>query len=259
MSNSQSDAIFNGRMVLDQPAQGYRFSIDSLLLVEFARSNKASRLAFDLGAGCGVVGLGLLAAGFADRVIAVEIQEGLAALASSNGVQNGFAQRYEVVCADVRRASQELPEGSADLVVSNPPFWPVWRERMPTDRERKIARHEVHGGLVDWIRAAKRLLHPRRGRFLVVYPARRLDELLHHMCSQGLSGTRMRLVFPTPSRPAEQVLIEARGGKPGRLEVLPPLLLKDETGADSPDLQRIASGEFSAKLKERPDKRTVRG
>jgi len=256
MSTPHVDTIFDGRVIVEQPEVGYRFSIDSLLLIAFAYTQKETNLAIDLGAGCGVVGLGLLATRRALRVVGVEIQERLADMALANAHRNGFEKAYEIERSDVRKAS--LPHlGKADLVVCNPPFWPVWEGRMPPDEERRIARHEVIGSLEDWIHAARRVLHPTRGRLFIVYPARRVDELLVCMHKQGMSGTRLRFVFSMPRKPAEQVLLEARHGKTGRLNVEPPLLLKDDGGTDTKELLEIVSGGFSWEIRALPDTRRV--
>ncbi|NPA95757.1 MAG: methyltransferase, partial [Thermodesulfobacteria bacterium] len=59
-----------------QPLEGYRFSVDALLLAEFARVKKRERL-IELGAGCGVISM-VLARRFPEAsIMAVEIQEEL--------------------------------------------------------------------------------------------------------------------------------------------------------------------------------------
>ena len=53
------------------------------------------------------------------------------------------------------------------------------------------------------------------------------------------TSLELRLVSPTATRAPSLVLAEGRrGGKPG-LTILPPLVLQDEDGADSPEIRRI--------------------
>jgi tRNA1Val (adenine37-N6)-methyltransferase len=252
------DAIFEGRLLVHQPRRGYRFAVDAALLVWFAGADRpAARTCLDLGAGCGIVGLGLLAAGFAAELISVEIQPRLADLCARNASLNELADRTEVIGADALAANERLPSGGFDLVVANPPFWPVDKGRLPEDDERRIAGHEVALTLADWTARTAELLHPRRGRLCAVFPARRFDELLIALGRVGLSATRVSAVHPRAEEPAELVLLEARVGSPGRVAVLPALVLRGPDGEDTAASSEILSGRFSARLRARGDRRRV--
>ncbi len=249
------DAVYRGRLLLDQPSKGYRFSIDSLLLTAFACTKRRASLTADLGAGCGVIGLGLLAAHETRRVVAVEVQSGLAELALGNASLNGFESCYQVVQSDVCAKREELPHSEFELVVTNPPFWPRRAGRLPLDEERRLACHEILCGIDEWMKSAGRLLHPSRGRLVVVFPARRLDELIVAMGGAQLFGSTLRFVHPLADKPAELVLVEARGGTPGRLVTEPPLVLKNSDGSDTPEAASIVNGAFSANISVLPDRR----
>jgi len=251
------DAIFEGRLLLDQPRRGYRFAVDAALLVWFARGEKPARTCVDLGAGCGVVGLGLLAAGAARELVAIEVQPRLADVCASNAALNGLDDRTTVIAADMLEPHDRLPPAAYDLVVANPPFWPVDKGRLPELEERRIACHEVALTLAGWTGRAAELLHPRRGRLCAVFSARRADELLAALDRAGLSATRMTTVYPRADEPAELVLVEARPGGPGRLEVGPPLVLRGADGGDTAAGGAILRGEFSETLRARGDRRTA--
>jgi len=51
----------------------------------------------------------------------IEIDASLAKLAHTNAASNGWAERIDVMRADVADVA-ELPAGASDLVVCNPPF-----------------------------------------------------------------------------------------------------------------------------------------
>ena len=61
------DRFFNGRLLLIQSKDGYRFSIDAVLLSDFATVKKGD-LIVDLGTGCGIIPLILLITKPAARV-----------------------------------------------------------------------------------------------------------------------------------------------------------------------------------------------
>src|SRR5262245_60590999 len=155
------DALFAGALSLRQPARGsgYRVNVDAILLAAFAagvldasssnRRHSSARHAVDLGAGVGAVGLSLLHFGAARRVTLVEIDGGLAQLASANAQDNGWPDRVHVVHADVRKASSEL-RAQADLVVCNPPYVAPGRGRAPLPHIRSAK----YGELGAFIQAA---------------------------------------------------------------------------------------------------------
>jgi len=73
----------------------------------------------DLGAGNGVLGLGALAMG-AGRATLVEADQAACDVAMSNAESMGFADSVEVIQAML--GSDPVDLGSADVVISNPPW-----------------------------------------------------------------------------------------------------------------------------------------
>jgi len=78
----------------------------------------ATGLAFDIGTGSGVIAAMLAQRGF-DRVVATDMEPRALACARENLQRLGYADRVEVVHADL------FPAGRADLVVCNPPWLPA--------------------------------------------------------------------------------------------------------------------------------------
>jgi tRNA1Val (adenine37-N6)-methyltransferase len=254
-SNCTRDTIYDGRIVILQPKDGYRFSVDALLLIGFLSQDGPSDNVVDLGAGCGVVGLGLLATGLAEKVVGVELQERLAKIAAENARINGVSGRFDVYVGDIREFAGSARGHEASLVVANPPFWPVGSGRLPEHEERRIACHEVSCGIGDWVRVAAGQLHYRNGRFVTVYPARRLDALITALQDVRLSATRVRFVHPRSEEAATLVLVESRFGKPGRILVEPPLIMKGQEGEDSEEASILMRGLFCEELKSNVDRR----
>lgn len=214
---------------LRQPARGYRYSVDSLLLADFAGKTRA-KIALDLGTGSGVVALLLLERGACARVVGIERQAELAACARDNAEQRGLGDRMRVVEADLRRAVRADPPGGFHLVVANPPFRATGDGRASPVPGRAAARHEGDTTLADFVAAARHALG-RRGRFCVVLPASRLPEHTELLRRAGLEPKRVRFVHATAERPAHLVLCEATAGKPGGMVVEPPLFLQREEGS----------------------------
>jgi tRNA1Val (adenine37-N6)-methyltransferase len=214
------DEFLDGRLRLIQPAKGYRFSIDAVLLARFA-TVKPREVIVDLGAGCGIISLLLLLEKPVAYVLALEIQKELAAQAVRNAALNGVKDRMGVVLADFRRAPFRKP--IADGVVCNPPYRRPGSGRVNPDPQRAIARHEITASLNDILGGASAVLKPK-GRLAVIYPAGRLADLLVRMRAFDFEPKRVQMVHPSMGEDSKLVLVEgARGGKPV-LKVLPPLM-----------------------------------
>jgi tRNA1Val (adenine37-N6)-methyltransferase len=237
--NETLDPILRGLVRVIQRQGGYRFSLDAVLLADFAAGSKARR-AVELGAGSGVVSLILAARGAVERVTGVEIQPALADMARRSVGLNGLEDRVEIVKGDFRD-QRLLAADSFDLVVSNPPYRPVDRGDVSPEEERALARHEIKANLADVVGAVRRLLRSG-GRACLVYPAGRLAEVCAALFGAGLRPRRLRLVHPRAGEPAELCLVEARREPRGELVVLAPLFVYSEGDRYSEELEQILSG-----------------
>lgn len=210
------------RRIVFQPARGdgYRVNVDAFHLARFAAAGgRPARAAFDLGAGSGAVGLALLALDGAARVTFVEIDDEAAAFAVKNLAAHGWEERGEVLRADVARLPMAL-DGTADLIVCNPPYVEVGRGRLPPEPRRARARM---GSLALFVGAARKLAG-RRARVCFVYPASELITLLATLRGAGLEPKRLRAVHARATSKARIALVEAQAAKTGGLVVEPPTI-----------------------------------
>ncbi|HKV56458.1 MAG TPA: methyltransferase [Candidatus Binataceae bacterium] len=225
------DAILGGTISIVQPAKGYRFAVDSILLGRFAQPAHGARV-LELGAGSGVVAVMLAALRSPREVAAVEIQPQLAAMISRNASLNGIA-RLTAICADIReRNVPGLAPGSFDYVVANPPYRSAGSGRESPLPGRRIARGADGAALHDFIAAAARYAK-NGGKLALVFTAARTAELITELKGKRLEPKRIRFVHPLPGRPATIVLMEARKGGRVEVKIEPPLLLYDRPGAYS--------------------------
>ena len=99
-SECTTDPFLNGRLRVTQDRDGYRFSMDAVLLAHHVCPRPGARL-LDLGTGCGIISM-IIARRCPDvEIFAVEIQKRLAALAEKNIRGNGLARRVHICCNDM--------------------------------------------------------------------------------------------------------------------------------------------------------------
>lgn len=220
------ETLFAGRLHCLQPRQGYRFSVDAVLLAHFLTPEPEARI-LDLGAGCGVVSLILSHRWPVVSLVALEVQARLAEIIRRNVASNGLENRVTVIEGDCRRIATLLPQASCDWVAANPPYYPTGSGRHHPASERAKARHEILGGLGEMAQAAAFALKAG-GRAAFVYPAARVATLLGVLRENGLAPERLRLAYPWPGVEAKLALVEAvKDGGEG-LVVLPPFFICQE-------------------------------
>jgi len=222
------EPLFAGKLRCLQPRQGYRFSVDAVLLAHFLRPEDNARI-LDLGSGCGIISLILSHRYPTVRLVALEVQPRLAEVIRRNVASNGLEDRCAVIEGDCRLIATLLPKGSCDRVAANPPYYPTGSGRHHPETERAKARHEIFGGSSEMAQAAAFALKAD-GRAAFVYPAARRAALLDALRENGLAPKRLRLVHPWPGAEAKLVLVEAvKDGGEG-LAVLPPFFICREKG-----------------------------
>jgi tRNA1Val (adenine37-N6)-methyltransferase len=228
------------RLTLLQDTGGYRFSLEAFLLADFVPPTAASPL-LDLGTGCGVVAL-FLARRFPHcRIVGVELQASLAAVARQNVVGNNLARQVSIIRADIRRAPCLFPAGAFGTVVCNPPYRIVGSGRLNPHPEKAMARHELTLTLEQLVQACQHVL-ARRGVLVMVYHPSRLAELCARLEAASLRPRRLRLVHSTLQEPATLVLVEAVQGGRDALSVLPPLVVYVDRQRYSAEMQAIFQG-----------------
>ena len=178
---------------------------DALALGNFAGVRPGWRVC-DLGTGSGV--LLLLLARRAERLslTGVELDPLSAQTARENLASNGLAG--DILTGDLRTAP--LPAGGFDLVVANPPYFPVG-----SGKSGGPARSEESCTLEELCAAAGRLTK-NGGRFALCHRPERLTDVLCALRAHGLEPKRLKLTAHGPDHPPSLLLVEAvRQGRPG--------------------------------------------
>ena len=200
----------NARLTLREHRSGIRYGTDALLLASFVRGRRNAKCA-DLGTGCGVIPLLLLASGRCGEARGFEVQAEYAVLAAENARENGMEGRFSVTQGDIREIAALCPAGWADYVTANPPYLRADCGKRNADFVKYAAFHEHFGSIADFARAAAYLLGTG-GAFFTVYRPDRLSRLLPALSAAGLEPKRLRPVAADVLRAPSLVLVESVKG-----------------------------------------------
>lgn len=185
---------------------------DALALGTFSTVKPGWRVC-DLGTGSGALLLLLARRKSGLSLTGVEIDP----LSAQTARENLEANRLpgEIVTGDLRTAP--LSPGSFDLVISNPPYFPVG-----SGKSGGRARSEECCSLEELCAAAGRLTK-NGGRFSLCHRPERLADVICALRAHGLEPKRLRLVSHSPDHPPSLLLLEAvKQGRPGlRIETGP--------------------------------------
>lgn len=222
-----ADRLLGGRVLMQQPVEGYRAAIDPVLLAA-AVPALDGQMVLDLGCGVGAAALCLLQRVPGARVVGLEIQRDLVGLATANARANNIAGRFTPVVGDILSLPPRLAPASFDHVMVNPPYLETGKAVPSPKGTRAIADQEGAAKLADWVRVALLLLRDK-GSVTFIQRADRLENLLG-----ALDGKAGELVvyplWPKAGRPARRVLVRARKSLQTPTRLLPGLLLHKADG-----------------------------
>ncbi len=214
------DVLCGEKVRVIQKKKGYRMSMDPVLLANFI-ALKARETLLDIGAGCGVVPIYLAKKGVKNRIVGIEIQDELYELSLRNKELNGCTN-VEFVKGDVRTARKDL--GPFRVIASNPPYVNARTGRTSPGQSRLLARSESALDLPSLLAAASSLLETG-GRLYLIYPARRLAELLYTAKSASLEPKRLRPVYSRRGEEAVLSLVEFMKNSGVNIKVETPLYI----------------------------------
>jgi tRNA1(Val) A37 N6-methylase TrmN6 len=138
---------------------------------------------------------------------------------------NHLQDRISILRHDYRELKTIFPQGSFDVILSNPPYRKNQTGRINPSMEKAIARHEIKGKLEDLTLMASYLLRPR-GRCYLIFPALRTVDLFVTLRKGKLEPKRIQFVHPRTGEEAKFLLVESFKGSGVELKIMKPLILE---------------------------------
>ena len=189
------------QFTIHQDRCALKVGTDGVLFGAWVDYNGAHRI-LDIGTGTGVLALIAAQRNATATIDAVEIDDAAAEQAAENAAASPWSDRVRVHRMDVRRMNAGQP---FDLVICNPPYYAGYSTA--TDERMGLAKHSDELLFPALVAAVDHLL-AKTGRFAVIIPLNREQELMALAAQVGMKPIRRCVVKYVAHRPAKRVLLE---------------------------------------------------
>lgn len=180
MDEIKAEKVTDTLTVLQQKGV-FSYGTDAVMLADYVLENVKfinGKKTCDLCSGTGIIPLILCDKNPQLRAACVEINENAANLSRESVKLNGFEDRIDVLCADIKDVKTLFENEEFDFVTCNPPYMTANCGKMCEDEDINAARHEISCDINDVFRAAFHLLKTG-GCIYTVYRSDRLSALMN--------------------------------------------------------------------------------
>ncbi|MDY3845358.1 MAG: methyltransferase [Eubacteriales bacterium] len=207
--NERLDTV-NYDIKIIQRNDGLTYGTDALLLAAYVKAEPQAR-ALELGGGSGIVSFLLATRKKVSHIDCCEVQPTYADIIRRNVEINNLSRFVSVTECDVRSLSEHFPNHSFDIVFSNPPYMKKDSGKSNETELKNISRHEIFGGIDDFVGTASDMLR-FGGKFYCVYRPDRLEDLMFSMRKHALEPKSMTFVSANSNAKPSMVLVAASAG-----------------------------------------------
>jgi len=223
-----------------QDTNSFNFSLDSVLLANFATINKSTKKILDIGCGNAPIPI-ILSTKTEANITGIEIQKEIYELACKSIEINKLNNQINIINDDINNFYLKSETDVYDLITCNPPFFKINEGSNFNESNLKtIARHEKTLNLEQLFRISKKILK-NNGIISIVNRPERLIEIILEKKKNNIEPKKIQLVYPKKNSDANILLIEGRkNGKPG-MKILSPIYSHEENGEYTEQIKKYFS------------------
>lgn len=205
-----------------QYEDGFKFSLDSILLAEFVELKTTTKLIIDLCTGNAPIPL-ILSTKTKAKIYGFEVQNSIYDLAYSSIIENNLHKQIKIINANLKNTFEYILPESADIVTCNPPYFKCKEDSIINEtKEKAIARHEIEMSLEDLMVSSKYILK-NKGTLYLVHRPERLQEIISLFNKYNFAIKKMQFIYTSFEKDSLMILIKAvKNGSIG-MKILPPL------------------------------------
>lgn len=196
--------VLNKRVRLLQPSDGFRTSLDSVMLAA-ACPARAGGHVLDMGCGVGGAGLCVLARVADAKLTGIDIQADHIELAQRNIELNEARGRVDFCVSDIR---DYKAAGRFDHVICNPPYMEAGAHTVSPLRRKAVAHgHHDDISLADWLEAGFHALKSG-GSLTVIHRADKTDKIILGLKNR-FGAVEIIPLWPRRGEHARRVIVRA--------------------------------------------------
>lgn len=227
MTETTTDSIFKGKIIIQQPKNGFRFGIDAIFLGAAVPRIKALRI-LDLGSGVGTALFSGLYQQNQASGLGVERDAALVELARSNARANGCAHSVDFIAHDLFSKQDPLKGHQFDCVISNPPFYDAAHNPKSPIKEKSLAKNIDAASFDLWIEYGLKKTQAK-GYFMMLIATSFLPRALR-LCDERLGKLRIFPMMSKPGEPAKRVIIAGQKGYKSPFTLMPGMTIHQRDG-----------------------------
>lgn len=215
ISKVKNDLFDYKNRYIMQMKDGFKFSLDSLLLAEFVKVKKDDKKILDMCTGNAPVPL-VLSLKTNAEIVGFEIQKEISELALESVAINGLEKNIRIINDDIKNIDNYFESNTFDIITCNPPYFKTKEDGYRNKNNfLTLARHEIAIDLETIFKIASKNLKDNKA-FYLVHRVERLDDIIVLARENKMNVKELQFISTKKEKAANTILVKCvKNGKPG--------------------------------------------
>lgn len=215
ISKVKNDLFDYKNRYIMQMRDGFKFSLDSLLLAEFVKIKKDDKKILDMCTGNAPVPL-VLSLKTNAEIVGFEIQKEISELALESVKINGLEKNIRIINDDIKNIDNYFESNTFDIITCNPPYFKTKEDGYRNKNDfLTLARHEIAIDLETIFKIAFKYLKDNK-TFYLVHRVERLDDIIVLARENKMNVKELQFISTKKEKAANTILVKCvKNGKPG--------------------------------------------
>lgn len=215
ISKVKNDLFDYKNRYIMQIKDGFKFSLDSLLLAEFVKIKKDDKKILDMCTGNAPVPL-VLSLKTDAEIVGFEIQKEISELALESVKINCLEKNIRIINDDIKNIDNYFESNTFDVITCNPPYFKTKEDGYRNRNDfLTLARHEIAIDLETIFKIASKYLKDNKA-FYLVHRVERLDDIIVLARENKMNVKELQFISTKKEKAANTILVKCvKNGKPG--------------------------------------------